>query len=198
MKFTEAISRLQKSGIEEASALAKFFSDHFKTLESNYRNEEDSYKQQLQTLLEAAKGEGLEIGDRLESATKKIAALNEELTKTKDTLTAKEAEYASFQRKSTIKEAALSSSASQVVLEKLITDEDTLEITTDGAKVNGKLLKDWAEANHPDFVASLILPEQKDPPLGTGGSNPPKKDGETASTVDSYLSKNYPQPSFLK
>ena len=197
MKFTEAIAKLQKSDIESAKELAKFFSEHFKSLEENYRAEEDSYKEQLQALLDAAKGEGTEIGDRLESATKKIAVLNEALTKANEDLAAKQSEYKQLQRQASIKEAAFVSGANLKVLQRLIDSDDTIEVGEE-VKINGKSVEDWAKANFEEFLPSL-LPTKKDDKLPTGDAHQKKDDGDDNKTaVDQYMEKNYMIPSFLK
>ena len=205
MKLTEIVAAIQKSGLENAGEVAQALTDYVDSLNSSHDTVVNRLNSQLETLTKAV---GVETGtneERLKAASTAIQSLTAErdrLVKEQEDLTK---QIAKSQKQQLIRDAAAVGQASPVVLEKLISDE---EIKTEGEKVlvGEKPLKEWAEANHPAFMAALFptenttnkLPSTPPHKKADGRKQEVEEDGQPKSVADEYMSKHYKVPEFLK
>ena len=192
MKYTEAIAAIQASSLENKGDIVAALNSHASELTSDrdkYKKASSESTTQLNAITAAAGHAEGELSDRLASTVKKLQSAEEQSkaqeqeSKTKDDKIAElESKVSAMERGGTIGQASSILGANREVLEKLLTAEDKLEISSDGktVKVNGTDFKDWATTNHQPFIP-VLLPEKKGE-LPSGASNPDNNQPPAAKT----------------
>ncbi|MGL5944260.1 MAG: hypothetical protein ACRC2S_28595 [Waterburya sp.] len=187
MNLTEIVSAIQKSGMDKAEELAQALTDHVNGLKSDHEGQVNKLSKQIENLTSAIGVDSGTTEERLNSAGSKVKNLTADLDALiaeKENLTK---QLTQNQKQQLIKQAADTSKASAVVLERLISDE---EVKVEGSNVTvaGTPLKDWAETNHPAFISALF-PEIKLPKL----PNTPPHNNSQVSSHNSQVGEDKPK-----
>ena len=205
MNFTEIIAAIQASGMDKAEEISKDLTNHVESLKTENDKQITKLSKQIENLATAA---GIESGtteERLAAASSAIKSLTEQkesLAAEKENLTQ---QIAKSQKQQLIANAASKSNASAAVLDKLIGDEE-VKIEGDKVMVAGKPLKDWAEANHNPFMASLFPEASKTKLTNTSphktqekgkDDSSKEKDDESKTASQKHVDRYYKKPSFV-
>jgi flagellar capping protein FliD len=199
MKLAQIIAAIQKSGMENAEAVAQELTKLVGGLNADHESKISDLTSQIDTLTTAM---GIDQGstqDKLSAANTAIASLNSERDTLKTECTKLQESIAKNSRDSLIRSAAETEKVNATVLEAIIgTDEVKIE---DGkVTVNNQPLKEWVEQHKAPFVPALYnasntnnlpnSPPHSQPPGATDEKKP-------SSAIDSYFEQNYKVPEFL-